>query len=88
MSQGKSSAVTVATVPDLSLIYIDIEGHEHRVSVQVLRLEPGDVIVIQSADQLTDQACGYIREGLHRLFPDHEVAILDSGLKVGLIRKA
>lgn len=70
-----------------ALVLTDDGGHEHRIGVSVLRLEPGDVIVVQSDNAITDSGAEWLRASVGRLFPGHEVAILDQGLKIGIIRK-
>jgi len=56
--------------------------------MQVLKLGPGDVIVLKSAITLRDKAIKLILESMKTLFPDNHCVILEEGLEIGVISKA
>jgi hypothetical protein len=45
-------------------------------SVRILRLQPGDVVVVRLADRMDKHTAETIRNDLKPKFPDHEVLIL------------
>jgi len=54
---------------------------------RVVRLQPGDVIVLSTSKRLTMEAVDVLRERLGELFGDHRVAILEDGLSLEVLRK-
>jgi hypothetical protein len=55
--------------------------------VAVLRIQPGDVLVLTSAQPLTDMAAADIGQRMKELFPDNDVLLLDGGLSLHITRK-
>lgn len=55
--------------------------------LQVLRLRPGDVIVLRTETMLSDSKYEHIKAIMKEKFPDHEVMILENGLNIGVIHQ-
>jgi hypothetical protein len=55
--------------------------------MRVLRLEPDDVIVLQTDLLLDKDQCQALRDRASEQFPGFKVAIITSGLKIGVLRK-
>ena len=56
-------------------------------SVEVMRLEPGDVIVASVDGRVDQQTAGWIKERLQERFPEHDVLIFAGGVKISLTRE-
>lgn len=54
--------------------------------LQVLRLEPDDVLVITTKLPLSAAAADYMREELECTFPGHKAIVLDSDSAIGVMR--
>jgi hypothetical protein len=55
-------------------------------SVRVLRLQPGDVVVVRLADRIDKHAAETIRNDLRPKFPDHEVLVLGPNADLEIVR--
>jgi hypothetical protein len=55
-------------------------------SVRILRLQPGDVIVVRIADRIDKPAAEAIRDDLKPKFPDHEVLVLGPDADLEIVR--
>lgn len=55
--------------------------------VRVVRLEPGDVIVLRVPNRLTDEEYGEIRDQAATFFGDHKVAVLEGGMALDVLRE-
>ncbi len=56
--------------------------------VRILRLEPGDILVLQHERRLDDLVMNRIREDVRERLPGHPVLVLDDGLTLAaLLRK-
>lgn len=53
----------------------------------VLRLEPGDVIVLTSKLPLSNDVATAIAEKAKAFFPGYQVLVLDSNVKIGRVRQ-
>lgn len=56
--------------------------------MRVLRLEPGDIIVLQTDLKLDKQQIQALRDNASKQFGGCKVAVLTHGLKVGVLRKS
>lgn len=54
--------------------------------VRVARVQPGDVIVLMSSKQITEEQAEVMHERLSALFEGHRVAILQDGLFLEVLR--
>lgn len=54
-------------------------------SVKVMRLSPGDVIVVKADQYLSTDQVEYIREMIKARFPHNETLILGKGLDVSIV---
>lgn len=65
-----------------------VEGLEEPapLHVCVARLEPGDVIVVEAADVLSEQAERNAFEQLQSMFPAHRVMVLSEGMRLKIAR--
>jgi hypothetical protein len=55
--------------------------------IEVLRLEPGDVLVVKVGDRAISQhAAAAIREHVGRLIPGHEVLVIGEEVSVEVLR--
>lgn len=55
-------------------------------SLRVVRLQPGDVIVLHVPYSLESSTKATIGEQLHSHFPDHRCLIVDKGSRLGVVR--
>lgn len=55
--------------------------------VRILRLEPGDMLLVSSPLRLSDADVAFIGDRLKGKFPGHEAVILDGGLTLDILRK-
>lgn len=55
-------------------------------SVEVLRVQPGDVVVYTHSRKLNIADVEQFTSQLHRLFPDNDVCIIEDGAKISLMR--
>ena len=55
--------------------------------VEILRLQPGDTLVITSLVPLTDEHVASLRDDLGARFPGHQAIILDGGITLSVLRK-
>ncbi len=46
---------------------------------RILRLQPGDVVVVTLEDRLTDAQHDLMLAGLQKAFPDNQVVIIERG---------
>jgi len=53
----------------------------------VVRLEPGDVIVLSTSQHLTQQDFEDLRSRVRDLFGEYEVAVLEGGMRLQVVRK-
>jgi hypothetical protein len=53
---------------------------------RVLRLQPGDVLVMSVNHQLSDRETAELRQQANVLFPDHEVLVLGPDVNVTVAR--
>jgi len=56
-------------------------------SVEVMRLEPGDVIVASVDSRIDSESAARITDTLRTKFPDHDVLVLSRGVKISLTRE-
>jgi len=56
-------------------------------SVEVMRLEPGDVIVASVESPITQDTAERMAAQLREKFPDHHVLVLSDGVKITLTRE-
>jgi hypothetical protein len=54
--------------------------------VEVVRLEPGDVLVFHHPSILSREAVGRIRAEFKALFPHNALLVLDEGARLDVIR--
>jgi hypothetical protein len=54
-------------------------------AVSVLRLEPGDVVVLSPKNELDPDSCIQIWELARKVFPNNEVLVLASETNIGVI---
>jgi hypothetical protein len=54
--------------------------------LRVLRLEPGDVLVLTCPDPLTFERAETLRARVKQEFPGHKVIVIDSGGSLGVVR--
>jgi hypothetical protein len=55
-------------------------------SVRILRLQPGDVVVVRFADRIDKLTAETIRNDLKPKFPDHEVLVLGPDADLEIVR--
>lgn len=55
-------------------------------ALQILHLEPGDVLAVKFDRPLSLQEAHDVREQVKRLLPDNEVMVLDKGIELTAIR--
>lgn len=64
------------------LLYVpDLEG------VRVARLQPKDVILVEIAGKVSLQEAQNMRHQLKEVWPDHEVLVLDDGVRLRIARE-
>ena len=57
-------------------------------SVKMMRLEPGDRVVLLFPGPLPKRALAVLRDQLDRMFPDNPVIILDNGATLEVLKGA
>jgi hypothetical protein len=55
-------------------------------SVRVMRLQPGDVIVVQYKDAISQDHYTKVAARMRGVFPDHRVVVLDSDTEISVAR--
>jgi uncharacterized protein (DUF58 family) len=55
-------------------------------SIRILRLQPGDVVVVRLADHIDKLTAEKIRDDLKPKFPDHEVLVLGPNADLEIVR--
>jgi hypothetical protein len=55
-------------------------------AAKVVRLQPGDVLVLVCEDQITKEQAALLTEYGEQAFPGHKVVVLSGGLDIKLIR--
>lgn len=53
---------------------------------KILKLEPGDTLVLTSKDRLTPRAIDHLIENVRRHFPNNKAILLDGGLDLKIIK--
>lgn len=53
----------------------------------VVRLEPGDIIVLSTTLRLTEQDFEDLRDRVRQFFGEYEVAVLEGGVRMQVVRK-
>lgn len=56
-------------------------------SAKVLRLQPGDVVVLRVGHDLSDSEHHDFVERMQALFPDHKIVVLGPGVELQVLRK-
>jgi hypothetical protein len=56
-------------------------------TVESLRLEPGDVLVMQSQKPLTQELAHCLVRDLGQVFPDNSIAVLEDGISLRVVKK-
>lgn len=56
-------------------------------SAKVLRLQPGDIVVLKFAKSLSEAEHAEVIQRAKALFPDHEVAVFQHGADLQVFRK-
>lgn len=57
-------------------------------AVKLLRLEPGDVLVVETDTILSNESSRRIGSLIEREFPGHRVVVLDAGTRLKVARGA
>lgn len=57
-------------------------------SASVMRLQPGDVLLFRSPDRLTMEQSTRVSGILEKLFPSHEIFVIDAGQDLMAVRPA
>lgn len=79
----------IVTVTDLDPLGMDDEPEiESLPELDVLRLEPGDIVVIQDPEEQRGGRREFLRREWAARFPGHEVIYLDGGKTLGVLRRA
>lgn len=55
--------------------------------VRVVRVQPGDVLVIRLHGQVTDDVADMLAQTMKKLFPANEGVLLDQGAEIEVLRK-
>jgi hypothetical protein len=55
-------------------------------SVRIMRLQPGDVIVVQVRDAGNERDRDKFLARLERVFPEHKAIIVDNGAEISIAR--
>lgn len=50
-----------------------------------VQMEPGDVLVLSSAEPIPDDTCMRLRHAMEQEFPGHKCIVLADGLKLGVV---
>lgn len=64
-------------------------GEEVVVRKEVIKLEPGDLLVLTCQDRLSERTIRWLREGVERIFPGDgmKAIVLDGGMELDVLRK-
>lgn len=54
---------------------------------RVVRLEPGDVIVLMTSKRLAEEEVDLIQERAGQFFDGHRIAVLEDGMTLEVLRK-
>jgi hypothetical protein len=55
--------------------------------MQILRAQPGDVVVLRHGGILSEAAIASLKRAFHSLLPEYvKVAVLEEGMDIGIIR--
>lgn len=65
----------------------DPEVGAELVATQVLRLQPGDILVVKSERRLTVEQATALREHVKERIPDHEVLVIPPDLDLAVLRQ-
>ncbi len=57
------------------------------VEMRVVRLEPGDIIVVSTPRRLTHEDVQDIRDHVTAFFGEYEIAVLEDGMQMQVVRK-
>jgi hypothetical protein len=52
----------------------------------ILKIEPGDVLIVQSPRRLNRQQIDVIGQGFKAIFPNHQIVVLPDGLHLTAAR--
>lgn len=55
--------------------------------VRILRLEPGDVLLLTTPYRISDADFEYIRDRFAEQMPGHRMALLENGMTLDILRK-
>jgi len=64
-----------------------LSGVEFLKAMQILSLQPGDIVVLNYPDYLSESAISNITNSIKAHIPDNKIIILEGGLTIGIIRK-
>lgn len=64
----------------MSAVELTIKG-----DVEVLRLQPGDKIVVKTARYLTNEALRELLDACREAFPDNQVVVLGDGIRLEVV---
>lgn len=71
----------------MSEVELPPEIAELGVEMRVVRLEPNDIIVVTTPRQLTHENVQDIRDRVTAFFGEYEIAVLDDGMQMQVVRK-
>lgn len=54
--------------------------------MSVLNLQPGDILVCTTTENLTDEQADVLGHQLRTRFPDNKITLLEGGLKLAVVR--
>ena len=57
------------------------------IDMQVLSLQPGDIVVLRSPDCLSDKEIDCIRNATREVIPNNKIIVLEGNMTIGVIRK-
>jgi Rad3-related DNA helicase len=57
-------------------------------SVRVMRLQPGDTIVIKSAYRISQEVAEHLKRELETRYSGYRVLVLDQGIDIEVVRKS
>lgn len=66
---------------------IQVVSDQELPHVQVLRLQPNDVVVFHVDQHLSDEMYDHTITQTKDQFPGHQVMILDGGMKLSVVRR-
>lgn len=55
-------------------------------SIEVLRLEPGDILIVTPDHELTKEQADYVQSRFAGKLPGHEVLVVSDSIKLSVIR--